>query len=75
MKIKKLFLAIIGLLSIYVSAQCNQKETLVICDITQIDFDNNGRFDGIINLNEEYTKLTGKRLLKVFGLIPNIILY
>lgn len=70
MKIKKLFLAIIGLLSIYVSAQCNQKETLVICDITQIDFDNNGRFDGIINLNEEYTKLTGKTAPQGFWFDP-----
>ncbi len=70
MKIKKLFLAIIGLLSIYVSAQCNQKETLVICDITQIDFDNNGRFDGIINLNQEYAKLTGKTAPQGFWFDP-----
>lgn len=70
MKIKKLFLAIIGLFGFYVSAQCNQKETLVICDITKIDFDNNGRFDGIINLYDEYTKLTGKTAPQGFWFDP-----
>ncbi|EDP72186.1 hypothetical protein FBALC1_13832 [Flavobacteriales bacterium ALC-1] len=40
-------------------AQCNIEATIVICDMTQIDYDNDGTFDGIINLYDEYTNLTG----------------
>jgi hypothetical protein len=40
--------------------------TLIYCDITQVDSDNNGTPDGIINLYEEYTKQTGQILEKGF---------
>ncbi len=43
-------------------SQCNLEETIFICDMTQIDFDNNGNPDGIINLYDEYTNLTGNTI-------------
>ena len=45
-------------------AQCGAVQTLVYCDITQVDSDNDGTPDGIINLYDEYTKQTGKVLEK-----------
>ena len=45
-------------------AQCGDTQTLIYCDITQVDSDNNGTPDGIINLYDEYTKQTGKVLEK-----------
>ena len=44
------------------NAQCNLEETIVICDMTQIDGNNDGTFDGIINLYDEYTNLTGNTI-------------
>lgn len=46
----------------YAHAQCNIEETIIICDMTQIDGDNDGVFDGVINLYEEYTNLTGNTI-------------
>ncbi len=46
----------------FVQAQCNLVETIVICDMTQIDNDNDGSPDGIINLYDEYTNLTGNTI-------------
>lgn len=43
-------------------AQCNLQETIVICDMTQIDGDGDGNFDGVINLYDEYTNLTGNTI-------------
>ena len=40
-------------------AQCNEVETIVICDMTTIDGDNDGTPDGIINLYDEYNALPG----------------
>jgi len=45
--------------SMIMGAQCNLEATIVICDMTQIDGDNDGTPDGIINLYDEYTNLTG----------------
>lgn len=43
-------------------SQCNLEETIFVCDMTQIDNDNNGIPDGIINLYDEYTNLTGNTI-------------
>lgn len=43
-------------------SQCNQTQPLVICDITTIDGNNDGEPDGILNLYDEYFKLTGNTL-------------
>ncbi|WP_378174549.1 gliding motility-associated C-terminal domain-containing protein [Aquimarina sp. SS2-1] len=40
-------------------AQCNQTQTISICDMETIDFDNDGNPDGIVNLYDEYTAITG----------------
>ncbi len=45
-----------------IQAQCNLEVTIVICDMTQIDIDNDGTYDGIINLYDEYTNLTGNTI-------------
>ncbi len=50
---------LIAFFFIQVQAQCNLQETLTICDMTQIDYDNDGDLDGIINLYEEYNALPG----------------
>ncbi len=42
--------------------QCNLRETITICDITSIDFDGDTVPDGIINLYDEYTNITGRVL-------------
>lgn len=57
--------------SMIVSAQCNLQETIVICDMTQIDGDNDGTPDGIINLYEEYTNLTGNVIQAGVWFDPN----
>ncbi len=51
---KRLVILGVFLLSCYQSyAQCNQVQTITLCDITTIDFDNNLEPDGIINLYNE----------------------
>lgn len=45
--------------TIKLSAQCGQTETIVICDMTSIDNNNDGTPDGIINLYQEYTTQIG----------------
>ena len=45
-----------------IQAQCNLEETIIICEMTQIDGNNDGTLDGIINLYEEYTNLTGNTI-------------
>ncbi|WP_240315486.1 gliding motility-associated C-terminal domain-containing protein [Aquimarina longa] len=40
-------------------SQCNIEQTISVCDMETIDFDNNSIKDGIINLYAEYTKSTG----------------
>ena len=40
-------------------AQCEQEETIVICDMTTIDFNNDSSPDGIINLYDEYNNIPG----------------
>ncbi|WP_157814098.1 gliding motility-associated C-terminal domain-containing protein [Olleya sp. Bg11-27] len=42
-----------------VNAQCNEQETVVICDMTTIDNNNDGIPDGIINLYDQYNSTTG----------------
>ncbi|MBJ6367971.1 gliding motility-associated C-terminal domain-containing protein [Snuella sedimenti] len=42
-----------------IQAQCNQVETITVCDMTIVDGDGNGSPDGIINLYDEYNVLTG----------------
>lgn len=61
-KITFLFSVVSLFISIRSFAQCGSTETLVICDMTTIDNDNNNEPDGIVNLYDEYTKLTGKTL-------------
>lgn len=51
--------AILVFCSVKIKAQCNQIETVTVCDMTIIDGDNNGDPDGIINLYDEYNTLTG----------------
>ena len=55
-----LFVAIYPTFSSY--AQCNLTQDIVICDMTSIDFDNDGTNDGIINLYDEYFNATGVNL-------------
>ncbi|WP_299522600.1 gliding motility-associated C-terminal domain-containing protein [Winogradskyella sp.] len=64
-----LFMAIFSFIA--VSAQCNLQETIVICDMTQIDGDNDGTPDGIINLYDEYTNLTGNTIQAGTWFDPN----
>ncbi|MEC3906859.1 gliding motility-associated C-terminal domain-containing protein [Tamlana sp. 2201CG12-4] len=42
-----------------VQAQCNIVDTITVCDMTTIDKDGDGIFDGIINLYDEYNALPG----------------
>ena len=49
-------------ITINISAQCDQIETIVICDMTTIDNDSDGVSDGIINLYDAYTNQTGNSL-------------
>ncbi len=42
-----------------IEAQCNQVETITICDMTTIDGNSDGTPDGIINLYDEYNALSG----------------
>ncbi|MBC2846524.1 gliding motility-associated C-terminal domain-containing protein [Winogradskyella flava] len=60
--IRGIALAIIVFFSAVLHAQCNLEETIVICDMTQIDSNNDGTPDGIINLYDEYTNLTGNTI-------------
>lgn len=64
------FFVFITLFETKVFAQCGAIQTLIYCDITQVDSDNNGTPDGIINLYEEYTKQTGQILEKGFWFDP-----
>ena len=43
-------------------SQCNLEETITICDMTLIDNNSDGIPDGIINLYDEYTNLTGNTI-------------
>ncbi len=51
--------------------QCNLVETLTICDMTQIDSDNDGSPDGIINLYDAYTTITGNTIQTGTWFDPN----
>jgi hypothetical protein len=59
---KLLFLLVVLFFTSKIIAQCNATETIIICDMTKIDIDNDGNPDGIINLYDEYKKQTGKTL-------------
>ncbi len=48
-----LCIVVVSLLSDVMIAQCNQEQTITKCDILSIDFDTDGRPDGIINLYAE----------------------
>lgn len=51
-----------------IQAQCNNVETLTICDMTTIDGDSDGNPDGIINLYESYNNLTGASISLATGI-------
>ncbi len=56
---KILFFIATLLVAINTSAQCNQTEQIVICDMTIVDGNLDTVPDGIINLNSEYLNKTG----------------
>ncbi len=62
MKNKNLFWSILLLLFFQyhnIQSQCEVLETVIICDMTVIDYDTDGSMDGIINLYDAYNAITG----------------
>ncbi|WP_291152369.1 gliding motility-associated C-terminal domain-containing protein [Flavobacterium sp. UBA7680] len=64
------FFVFICLFETKILAQCGTTQTFVFCDITQIDSNNDGKPDGIVNLYDEYFKQTGQVLEKGFWFDP-----
>ncbi len=50
------------------SAQCGTTETVTVCDMTIVDGDMDGNPDGIINLYEEFSAITGTTITPADGM-------
>lgn len=60
MKNIKIVICVILIFSLSkIGAQCNEIETIVICDMTTVDGNSDGTPDGVINLYDEYNALPG----------------
>ena len=66
----KLYLFLIFFVTVATTtfAQCGDTETFTVCDMTVVDGDSNGTPDGIINLYEEFSTLSGTTITAADGM-------
>lgn len=63
-----LFLTLFLCSSFSAFSQCGDVETHVVCDMTIVDGDGDGTFDGVINLYEEFSAITGTTITPADGM-------